>query len=99
LVYEGNYNFNRWKDSLLETERLKKENLRSELEGLRNQVNPHFLFNSLNTLVSIIPEDPDKAVDFVQRLSHIFRYVLDMQERETVSLREEMECLFACYTL
>ncbi|MDZ4751927.1 MAG: histidine kinase [Flavobacteriales bacterium] len=93
LIYEAAFFFSRWKESIAETERLKKENTLSQLEALRNQVNPHFLFNSLNTLVSIIPEDPKKSVEFVQKLSHVYRCILDLQGKTIISLEEEMECL------
>lgn len=72
-IYESIYMYARWKDSLNEAERLKREFVQAQLDGLKSQVNPHFLFNSLNTLVYIIPEDPDKAVEFVQRLAKVYR--------------------------
>lgn len=56
----------------MEAEQLKRENLQSQLSILKSQVNPHFLFNSLNTLTSIIPEEPEKAVDFVTNLSRVY---------------------------
>lgn len=91
LIYEAVYFVNRWKLSMIEAERLREEQAKSQLEALRNQVNPHFLFNSLNTLVSLIPEDQQKAVDFVQKLSLVYRSVLDLNERSVVSLREELD--------
>lgn len=92
-IYETIYAVSRWKQSLLESERLKKENIHSQLETLKNQVNPHFLFNSLNTLTSIIHESPDKAVEFVQHLSNVYRYILEIKDKELITLREEMECI------
>ncbi len=92
-IYEAAFFFSRWKDSIAETERLKKENTITQLEALRNQVNPHFLFNSLNTLVSIIPDDPKKSVEFVQKLSHVYRCILDLQGKSVISLEDEMECI------
>lgn len=92
-IYESIYMYHRWKDSLNETERLKREFVQAQLDGLKNQVNPHFLFNSLNTLVYIIPEDPDKAVEFVQKLAKVYRYILEIQERRLIPLWEEMEFL------
>ncbi len=91
LIYESVYFVNRWKESMIEAEKLREEQAKSQLEALRNQVNPHFLFNSLNTLVSLIPEDQQKAVDFVQKLSLVYRSVLDLNERSVVSLREELD--------
>lgn len=72
---------------------LERQNVESQLEGLRNQVNPHFLFNSLNTLVYLIPEDPEKAVRFVQQLSKVYRYVLESRDVKMIPLREELEFL------
>lgn len=72
---------------------LERQNVESQLEGLRNQVNPHFLFNSLNTLIYLIPEDADKAVNFVQKLSKVYRYVLESREAKVIPLAEEMEFL------
>lgn len=79
--------------TVTEKAQLERENVESQLEGLRNQVNPHFLFNSLNTLVYLIPEDPDKAVRFVQQLSKVYRYVLESREARIIPLREELEFL------
>jgi two-component system, LytTR family, sensor kinase len=72
---------------------LEKHYVSSQLEGLRNQVNPHFLFNSLNTLSYLIPEDPDRAMRFVQQLSKVYRYVLESRDSHVIPLQEEMEFL------
>jgi sensor histidine kinase YesM len=89
-VYETVLYFELWKSSLLESERLKKTEARLQFDSLKNQVNPHFLFNSLNTLASLIPVDPEKAEQFVQEFAGIYRYVLEVKDRNFVSLREEM---------
>ena len=89
--YEGIRLFNNWKNSLVESERLEKENMASKFEALKNQVNPHFLFNSLNTLSSLIYSDPAKAEMFIDEFASIYRYVLDNQDRLLVSLKEEVE--------
>ena len=57
----------------------------------KNQMSPHFLFNSLNTLTSIIPEDPEAAVSFTEKLSEVYRYILQNKERELVTLSEEVD--------
>jgi sensor histidine kinase YesM len=72
---------------------LERKNVESQLEGLRNQVNPHFLFNSLNTLIYLIPEDPNKAVRFVQQLSKVYRYVLESRDTKVIPLSEELDYL------
>ncbi|MCB0518071.1 MAG: histidine kinase [Lewinellaceae bacterium] len=89
-IYETTSFYNQLQQSLLEKERLLKENIRGQLESLRNQVNPHFFFNSLNTLSYLIPEAPAKAVNFVQKLSKAYRYILEIREKELVSLEEEL---------
>jgi LytS/YehU family sensor histidine kinase len=61
-----------------------------QYEALKNQVNPHFLFNSLNALSSLIYENPGKAVEFINRLSDVYRYVLDSKDKEAVPLSEEL---------
>lgn len=82
--------FAHWKKSLTEKEALKRDNITAEFESLKNQVNPHFLFNSLNTLSSIIEDDPKTATQFVQKLASVYRYVLAQRDKETVSLKEEL---------
>lgn len=81
-VYEGIYFYSQLQKSVVEKEQLEKENIQSQLESLKNQVNPHFLFNSLNTLTCIIPEDPELAVRFVQQLSKVYRYILEIREKK-----------------
>ncbi len=78
-----------WREAAIETEKLKTENITSRYESLKNQVNPHFLFNSLNTLSSLVYEDPDMAAQFVRKLADVYRYVLDTRNQEVVSLAEE----------
>ncbi len=82
---------NQWKQSELKAEHMKQQMLKSEYESLKNQVNPHFLFNSLNTLTALIGEDQEKATDFVQKLSKVFRYALQNQEKNTIDLGSEIE--------
>jgi hypothetical protein len=74
----------------VENEALRAENLRSHYETLKNQLDPHFLFNSMNTLQSLITIDADRAEEYVQQLSTVLRYTL--QKHEVVTLAEELEC-------
>ncbi len=90
IIYESIRFYGKWKATSIEAERLKKENIRAQLEGLKSQISPHFLFNSLNTLASIIPEDPNLSVQFVEKLSQVYRYVLQYGEKDRVSLQEEL---------
>ncbi len=94
-LYESVFLYSRWRESIVETERLRRENVESQLEGLRSQVNPHFLFNSLNTLSYVIPEDPPRAVRFVQMLSRVYRYILEIRDKKTTTLEEELDFLDA----
>ena len=80
-----------WRQTAINLEKVKSENIASQYESLKNQVNPHFLFNSLNALSSLVYSDQDKAVDFIRKLSEVYRYVLDHQMDEVVTLKEEME--------
>ncbi len=82
-----------WRESAVDVERLKTENLKSKFESLRSQVNPHFLFNSLNALSSLVYADQGKAVNFIQKLSEVYRYVLDHQNDEVVDLQTEVTFL------
>ena len=79
-----------WQDALKKEQKLREEKLKFQYETIRNQVNPHFLFNSLNTLSSLI--DGNKiAENFIRQLSSIYRYVLENQNVETVNLESEMK--------
>lgn len=79
------------KQKEIQMELLKEENLRSQYEALKNQINPHFLFNSFSTLISLIEEAPDQAAGFVQKLSNVYRYVLTTQDKQLVKLSDEIE--------
>ena len=78
---------------LIENEQLQAENIRNQYEVLKNQLNPHMLFNSLNTLRSLVRENQDKAQDYIQELSRVLRYTLQSNESQSVSLREELDYL------
>jgi hypothetical protein len=82
--------FVNWKKSVIMQEQLKREQLALQYETLKNQVNPHFLFNSLNSITSLIKKDPDKAILFVKKLSEVFRYVLKQKDNEISSIDEEL---------
>ncbi|MCI4666572.1 MAG: histidine kinase [Bacteroidia bacterium] len=74
----------------LEAAQQEKEIIIAQFETLKNQVNPHFLFNSLNVLSSLVHEDPDLAESFISKLTRIYRYVLDLKEETLVSLEKEL---------
>ena len=74
---------------------LQKENNTARYTALQNQLNPHFLFNSLNTLIAEIEYNPQNAVIFTKNLSNVYRYVLQCQDKPLVTLGEEMEFMKA----
>ncbi len=84
-----------YKNSIIETEVLKRQNIESQYSALMNQVNPHFLFNSLNVLSFLVSSDTEKAQEFISRFSWIYRYVLDVKDKSLVSLDQELEFLNA----
>ncbi len=84
-----------WRNSASEAERLKNENLKARFETLKNQVNPHFLFNSFNVLSTLVYKDQDKAAKFIKQMSNLYRYVLETKDKETVKISEETEALEA----
>jgi two-component system LytT family sensor kinase len=92
-IYESKYYVSELKNSIEEKELLKRVSLQAQLNALKTQVNPHFLFNNLNTLCSIIPDEPKKAVDFVQQLSRVYRHILEVKDATCIPLREELEVL------
>ena len=94
-VVEGAFFFRQWKYSLIEAERFKKESIKSKYESLKNQVNPHFLFNNLNTLSSLIDDDNIEAKEFVDDFSDVYRYVLMNRDKELVTLKEELDFIEA----
>ncbi len=90
LVYETVYFFQQWKANLLRVEALARAAGQRELEALRQQLDPHFLFNSLNTLAALIDEQPAAAQLYLSQLADVYRYVLLAREQETVSLADEL---------
>ena len=75
-IYETSYSLSRWQQHQVNKEKLKKENLKGKLQGLKSQVNPHFLFNSLNSLSSLIADEPQRAEQFVDQMARVYRYML-----------------------
>lgn len=74
----------------LKLSRMEKEKAEYQFEALKNQLNPHFLFNSLNVLSSLAYQDPDKTNRFAKKLSQVYRYLLTTQNRLTVTVEEEL---------
>ena len=91
LIFTAIGFFRAWKRSFVQAEKLKAEMMVYKYESLRNQINPHFLFNSLNVLSDLVYADQAMAVKFIQQMSDLFRYVLDSRDRELVPLKDELE--------
>ena len=84
--------YTRQREKEQEIERLRFENLQSRCDALANQVNPHFFFNSLNGISSLIRKKNDEnTLTYVNQLSDIFRYILQSDRKGVVTLREELE--------
>lgn len=98
-IYEGIHNFEYWRHSRRKADQLTKAQLQVQLDMLRQQVNPHFLFNSLNSLISLIDEDPRQAGAFAEELSSVYRYLLRSNESPLVPLTSELEFLQSYYHL
>ncbi len=99
LVHEGFESFEKWKSTFTQTEQLKKAYTQSRLMGLKSQVNPHFLFNSLNSLSSLISEDEEKAETFLNELTKVYRYLLRGSDDKLVSLETELKFINSYFYL
>jgi sensor histidine kinase YesM len=89
-IYASVAFFIQWKENLLRTQALEKANLEARYDTLRNQVNPHFLFNSLNTLLMLVDDNP-VAARYVESISEIMRYMLQSRDKDAVLLRDELK--------
>ena len=76
-----------------ETELIQKELIAAQFEGLKNQVNPHFLFNSFSVLTSLVETNTEKAVQFIAKLSDMYRYILENDDKHLVTLKSELAFL------
>ncbi len=89
-IYASVSFFIQWKENLIRSQILEKANLEAKYDTLRNQVNPHFLFNSLNTLLMLVNDNP-VASRYVESISEIMRYMLQSRDKEAVLLRDELK--------
>jgi two-component system LytT family sensor kinase len=85
------YFMNKLKKAELEAEQLKKISIESQFEALRNQINPHFLFNSFNVLSSLVYKDADTSSKFISQLSNVYRYLLYNQDKKIIGVKDEIE--------
>lgn len=83
--------FLNWKKLELDAAKLRNENLTSKYESLKSQLDPHFLFNSLNVLTNLVYTDAEKSAKFIKQLSEVYRYVLEVRSKELVPLADELK--------
>jgi hypothetical protein len=91
FLHEGIARYESWRSNLQETEAVKKVYRQSRLMGLKSQVNPHFLFNSLNSLSCLIQEDQEKGEKFLDEMTKVYRYMLQNDEEQFVTLETELK--------
>jgi LytS/YehU family sensor histidine kinase len=96
---EGIAFYERWKKAKAEAEELRQENFKAQLDSLKSQINPHFLFNSLNTLCSLINENPANAEKFLLKLSKVYRYLLISGEGDLATLSSEIQFIQSYFHL
>ena len=90
-IYEVIYYLNKLKKSIINEEQTRQVVVQSQLDALRNQARPHFLFNSLNTLRDIVENDPKtQATSFIDHLADVYRFILDTGNDNVVTVREEV---------
>jgi two-component system, LytTR family, sensor kinase len=92
-IYSSEYFFKKWKNGLVETEELKRQNLIAQYESLKELINPHFLFNSLNTLIGLISEDKKVAIQYGEYFAKVYRYLLDHRDDKVVLLNDELDII------
>lgn len=88
-----------WQTSLRREQKLRELNLIFQNETLKSQVNPHFLFNSLNTVSSLIITDPAKAEQFINNLSSVYRFIIENGQKDMIPLRSELDLVNRYYEL
>jgi hypothetical protein len=95
FIYEAVYYYRRWSYAIVETEELKKTGMQCQLDSLKNQISPHFLFNSLNVLSSLVEENFSLAEHYVRELSRVYHYVLESNRTQLTTLSSELEFINA----
>ncbi|CAN5643909.1 histidine kinase [soil metagenome] len=99
IIWEGDFIVKQWKESLAEQEKYEQLNLIMEFESLKSQVNPHFLFNCLNTLSALITMDKPQAENFLNELSKVYRYLLKNNETGLSNVKSEVEFIRSYFKL
>jgi two-component system LytT family sensor kinase len=98
-LYEADYVLEKYKESVEEKQRLQQMSAYQEFDTLKNQVNPHFLFNCFNTLSSLITEDKNQAEKFLNELSKVYRYLLQNNEDGLSTLDNEIKFINSYFQL
>ena len=91
IVFHVIYFYNKYQKTKVKESQIVAKNQTAKFESLKNQLDPHFLFNSLNVLTSLIGENPDQAEKFTTKLSKVYRYVLEQKDKDLISLDEELK--------
>lgn len=97
LAHEREQRLRELAESELAVQQLKQEMTDMQMRALQSQISPHFLFNSLNTLSSLIAEEPERAERFVDEMSNVYRYLLQANDRELTTLDVEMRFIYSYY--
>lgn len=90
-IFESIYSYQKWRESVEREYEMRQLHMQRQLDVLKQQVNPHFLFNSLNSLISLIGENPQQAETFAEELSSVYRYVLRANEQNLTDLTTELD--------
>lgn len=98
-IYESIYFFGEWSRSTAEAEEIKRLNVQVQMDSLKVQIQPHFLFNTLNTLIGLIEINKVSAINFTQNLAYVYRYLLQANEQPVISLEEEIKFAYAYFLL
>lgn len=89
-----------WRKSEVESERFQKEGMRSQLESLKSHLDPHFLFNNLNILSSLIEKDPKQSREFLDKFADVYRLILRSKSEDLITLADELKFIESyCYLL
>lgn len=99
IFFLSNGFLSNWRAQAVQAERMRTERFKSEAQLLRDQLNPHFLFNALNVLTNMVYEDADLSADYIRKLSKFYRYVLEVQDEELISLDRELTFGESYFTL
>lgn len=91
LAFHAFYFYKAYQENKVKEQKIIAGNASAQFESLKNQIDPHFLFNSLNVLSSLIEENPESAQKFTTSLSKVYRYVLEQKDKELVSVAEELK--------